>query len=148
MSACGRYALVIYSEKVPPTTRRIVDGVQTSATSERIKFGARTVMLRVDLDTGLTKGLTGGLGCFAHPMISPTDANLMEYCAVDFWHEIQRMWTIRYDEAAAHIEVRPLFRQRIGIDAVGHELFLQDGKIAAIWTSFGKVGLPADQPKE
>jgi hypothetical protein len=148
-SSCGRYAFLLYSEQAPRTTKTIADGRSHSSGSERTAFGLRTVMLRVNLDTSITKALTGGLGSFFHPMISPADPTVMEYCAdTMFWRQGQRMWTIRYHERAALVEVRPLFRQRFGIDSVGHEFFLQDGRVAAVYMRYAKITDPIDQPKD
>lgn len=147
-SKCGRYAVLIYSEKPHPPSQRISDGEYPSSLSEQAAFGARWVLLHINLETGITKGLTGGLGSVAHPLISPTNPQQMEYCQSPPWRLCQRMWSVRYYEKAFFVEVEPLFRQRIGLDAVGHEFFLQDGRTAAVWMRFGKVSDPQDSPRE
>jgi len=148
-SACGRYAFLLYSERPPRFTRCVLDGRFHSSGSERAAFGLRTVMLRVDLNTGISKALTGGIGAFYHPMISPADSAWMEYCFdKTYWRQSQRMWTIHYHKRASVAEVRPLFEQRFGIDSVGHELFLQDGRVAAVYMRYAKITDPIEQPQE
>lgn len=147
-SSCGRYAVLIYAEKIGPTTQRLSDGAFPSASSESQVLGPRSVVLWVDLDTGISKGITGASAPLAHAMISPTDPHLIEYCNALPWSQTQRMWTARYFPEAMFVDVQPLFRQKPGIDAVGHEFFLPDGRIGAIWLKYAKIGQPARDPSE
>ena len=150
LSSCGRYAAVIYTEmNHAPRARNLLGGrfgEYPSAGSERDNFGGRGLLLWVDLDTGMSKGITGGR-LMDHPRISPADPYLMGYCNMGDWKQIQRMMTARFHEAANFIEVKPLFVQRPGLDAVGHEIFLADGRVAAIWMEYEKIGDDAEKPK-
>src|ERR1051326_3949842 len=147
-SSCGRYAVMTYMEKTGPTTQRISDGSFPSSGSEGMAYGPRSVVLWVDLDTGISKGITGANAYLAHAMLSPIDPHLIEYCNALPWSQTQRMWTARYFPEAMFVDVQPLFRQKPGIDAVGHEFFLQDGRLAAIWLKYTKVGAHAHEPSE
>lgn len=148
VSACGRYTALIYSERLGRTARNLLDDTYPSSLSEALSFGPRSVVLRVDLDTGLTKGLTGGVGALSHPMISPANSAWIEYCSTVPWRQGQRMFFIRYYKKAFYMDVRPLFRQKPGFDAVGHELFLRDGRLAAVWMRFAKLNDGMNEPRE
>lgn len=150
VSVCGRYAAVVYSEKGGPRSRNLLGGAPgeyPSAGSERTVFGLRALLLWADLGTGKTKGITGG-SLMSHPMISPVDPCRMEYCNYGHWTQQQRMMTARFHEAANYLEVKPVFEQRLGLDGVGHEIFLADGRVAAIWMEYARIGDDADRPQK
>ncbi|MCF7837536.1 MAG: hypothetical protein K9N49_02810 [Candidatus Marinimicrobia bacterium] len=151
VSLCGRYAAIVYAESPHPRTRNLLGGPSgeyPSSGSERDAFGMRSVLLWVDLDTGRTKGVAGSQAPGGHPLVSPVNPWLMEFCNNGPWRQVQRMQIARFHEAANLCETTPLFVQEFGHDAVGHEFFLADGRVAAIWMRYARQSDPVAQPAE
>jgi hypothetical protein len=147
-SACGRYVVTCYSEDLPAIASRASDGFQTSASSEPWWFGRRWCMLRVDLDAAVSRAVAGGERRSGHPMISPANADVMEYCTYAPWDQEQRMFAVRVFPESTYCDVRPLYPQRVGLEAVGHECFLADGRVAAIHMWYERLDHKSAQPDD
>jgi hypothetical protein len=147
-SSDGRHAAVIYFDgKSRATARSLVRGECVSANSERSWLQPGFCLLHVDMERGITKGVAGGYeGFCSHPMISPVDPFLMEYCNAASWNQRQRMFVARYYPEGNVSEVYPLYEQKPFLEGVGHECFLGDGRVAAVYQRYARVGAPADEP--
>lgn len=66
----------------------------------------------------------------SHVNISPVDPNIILFCHEGNWHLVQRLWVAK----VATDEVYPLVEQKYNMERVGHEFFLENGRIGAQYT--------------
>jgi oligogalacturonide lyase len=123
LSACGRYLSFAYVEKLPLSTQT---GVIYSSQAERQFQHPRSVLMRVDVETGQATALYGETEWYTHVNASTVDPHVVMFCHEGKWTRVQRMWICRAD---TH-EVWPLLKTRLLLEQCGHEYFTASGKVA------------------
>ena len=144
ISSDGRYAVYAWFEKRKETTKSLLRDGYPSRGSENNFAIQSGVVVHIDLDTGITKGIGGGNHIGGHPMINPTNSFNVEVCKDTSWRD-QRMWTIQYYQEANYTTQEPLYVQESGYEAVGHEAFLQDGRVVAVYQKYKNL---SDAPED
>jgi len=117
LSADGLYLAFSYSERLHLSVRDWM--------WEHLYRRPRSMVIRVDLESGMAEALWGECEWISHVNISPVDADIVLFCHEGPWELVQRMWVVK---ASTH-EVWPLVKQKRYLQACGHEFFTRDGKV-------------------
>ena len=92
--------------------------------SPRSRTGPRAMQLfTADLASGELTTFHQSTAWLNHLQCSPTDPEVGLFCHEGSWHELDRVWTIRFGEA----EARLLHRRQMPYEIAGHEFFGADG---------------------
>jgi len=123
----GRYLAFAYSEKVALITSR---GALYSGMREKMFRHPASVIIRYDTQEEKAYAVWGEQSWISHVNISPIDPNRIVFCHEGTWHLVQRLWTAKVDTD----EITPLVEQKYNMERVGHEFFLEDGRVGAQYT--------------
>jgi len=81
----------------------------------------------VNIKTGELKFFHPATDWLNHVQFSPTDPTLMMFCHEGPWHKVDRIWTIRTDDA----RITQIHTRTMAGEIFGHEFWSPDGK--TIW---------------
>jgi oligogalacturonide lyase len=129
-TADGRYVAFAYGEETAQSTET---GRIYSTMHERYYQHPRSVIMRVDAETGEAVAAWGEPTWISHVLIHPTEPNVIVFC-----HEggstcvQQRMWTVDLRHKQAR-KAAPLYPQRPGESCV-HEYFTPQGDVGFQYT--------------
>ena len=132
VSSCGRYLAFVYTEVLPSSTAsgRIYSGMH-----EYYFQRPRSVVIRLDLQTGRPSAIWGETNWISHVQISPVDSDIVMFCHEGAFLVKQRMWIVN----AMTSVCRPLYDQKSN-EHCSHEYFLKDGRVMSQLAVYGGDG--------
>src|SRR6516162_4363939 len=91
----------------------------------RLRPGGRSLALVVtDVKTGAARKIHYSTEWLNHLQASPADPHRLLFCHEGYWHEVDRIWTIRTDGKGLKL----LHKRTLRYEIAGHEFFSYDGK--------------------
>ena len=134
VSSCGRYLVFPYQEIIPSSTAsgRIYSGMH-----EYYFQHPRSVVIRLDLETGRHAAIWGETNWISHVQISPVDPDIVMFCHEGAFLVKQRHWIVNAKTSVCW----PLYDQQPN-EHCSHEYFLKDGRVVsqlAVFKDAGKI---------
>lgn len=123
----GRYLAFAYSERMNLLTQK---GALYSEMREKMFRRPRSVIIRYDTWEDKAYAVWGETNWISHVNISPVDPDTILFCHEGNWHLVQRLWVAKVSTD----EVYPLVEQKYNLERVGHEFFLDSGRVGAQYT--------------